>query len=331
MFVTGMNSVVPGRLTFHALKANSPGSPVGRSARPSSRVRRAPRNSRVIATAASAGSDAARAASASSSGSRPRRRATCSPASLVKKSSVECEFTEHGHERPIQRCIHDRPSGGRSPEREPRDAGPQPDQHGLLQLAQGHRLGLGRVRQRARSAGSCPARSVASGALMRASARGSSRASRRPGGSSIAGQSRPGRASSRTARMLPAGSRNHAIGGPALAEDALLVGLELAGVRLELDPGGGEVVHRAVDVGDREVEDRVRRRLVVGLRVDQDRPAAGDVQRRAGRPPRSPRARGSRRRSPSPRRCRAPRSRRRRACLGTSVPPVCRLTYPYPL
>jgi hypothetical protein len=53
-------------------------------------------------------------------------------------------------------------------------------------------------------------------------------------------------------------------GGTLLAEDAFRVG---SGVVLELDTPRGERIHRGIDVWDREVENRVGRRGVVGFGV----------------------------------------------------------------
>jgi hypothetical protein len=62
-----------------------------------------------------------------------------------------------------------------------------------------------------------------------------------------------------------------------VAHDALVV--RHAVVVLDAHAARGELVDRGLDVVDREVQDRVRRRLVVGLRVDQRRAVARDVQR----------------------------------------------------
>src|SRR5918996_3795709 len=65
-------------------------------------------------------------------------------------------------------------------------------------------------------------------------------------------------------------------GRPHAAGDALLVLFE-SFVSLEAHATSGELVHGLVDVIDREVQDRVRRRGVVRLQVDQRVPVAGEV------------------------------------------------------
>src|ERR1700682_2985049 len=61
---------------------------------------------------------------------------------------------------------------------------------------------------------------------------------------------------------------------PDLAEDALLVD---TGVALEPDAARGELIHRRLDVVDREVEDRVGRRGVVRFRIDEGVAITGDM------------------------------------------------------
>src|SRR5262249_5874369 len=65
---------------------------------------------------------------------------------------------------------------------------------------------------------------------------------------------------------------------PPTSADALLV---LRGVRVAQQPHspGGQLVHRLVDVIDREIQDRVGRGRVIGLGVDERVPAARQVQR----------------------------------------------------
>src|SRR5512133_104128 len=73
-------------------------------------------------------------------------------------------------------------------------------------------------------------------------------------------------------RVLEPGDR-----WPAAAEDAPVVLVE-ALVAFEAHPALDEGVHGPLDVGHGEVEDRVGRRGVIGLGVDQDAPVAGDAQ-----------------------------------------------------
>src|SRR5262245_6599313 len=55
------------------------------------------------------------------------------------------------------------------------------------------------------------------------------------------------------------------------ADDALVVRLHpVRVVVLELDPGAAQLVDRALDITDHEVQDREDGRLVIRLRVDDD-------------------------------------------------------------
>ena len=80
-------------------------------------------------------------------------------------------------------------------------------------------------------------------------------------------------------KMLPAGSVNQAIERTPAAEHALLVGLDRGSlVALEDHAPGGELVDGGLDVGNREVEHRVGRGHVVGLRVDDRGRATAELQ-----------------------------------------------------
>ena len=310
VLVTGTNRVVPGRLTFQALKANSPGSPVGRSARPSSRVSRASRKSWIIASPGSA-------VGAAPSGSRlAPAQAGDVEAGVVGEEQLGGVRVDRAGPRAPDPPVHPRQAVRRQvAEREPRDAGAQPHQHRLLELGEGHRLGLGGVRQgparQRHPEAEAPRAPTQDGVGERQPQR-----LLRPGGRFIAAES--------TAAHPPSSSddRQDVAGGVAeprdgrslAAPDALLVGLQLPGVLLEGHAGGDQAVHGPVDVVDREVEDRVDGRLVVGLGVDEHVPVAGDVQRQQVVLLRDPQARGCRRRTPSPPRCRGPRSLRTPWC-----------------
>src|SRR5215213_382320 len=77
---------------------------------------------------------------------------------------------------------------------------------------------------------------------------------------------------------VPGGIAEPRDGRSVPAHDAALV-LRRALVELERDPALRQGVDGRVDVLDGEVEHRVRRRLVVGLGVDERRPVARQVQR----------------------------------------------------
>jgi hypothetical protein len=85
-------------------------------------------------------------------------------------------------------------------------------------------------------------------------------------------------------RMLPAGSRNQATGAYLRrAMDALRVRPGAGRVVFEPNSTGRELIDRSLNVLDQEVQDRERRRRVVGLRVDHDPRPRSEVDLQTGR------------------------------------------------
>ena len=211
VFVTGTKRVVPGRLTFHALKANSPGSPVGRSARPSSSVSRASRKRRVISSPGPAG--------AAATGLRlaPAQAHDVEPG-VVGEEELGGVRVHRAGPRAADPAVHPGQAVGRQvAQREPRDAGAQPHEHRLLQLGQRDGLGVRGVRQRAARQGhpeAEPPRAPAQDGVRKRELERLLQPGRQVHGGRDYSCGAASSGFSITDRMFPAGSRNQAMSGP---------------------------------------------------------------------------------------------------------------------
>ena len=79
--------------------------------------------------------------------------------------------------------------------------------------------------------------------------------------------------------MLSAGSLNQAIVGPFPAHDSIFVRLQVTLiVMLESHTALCQFVDRTIDIVYRKIENRERRRNVIGLRINEDIIAAGQMQ-----------------------------------------------------